>query len=50
MEIAWIEALIDTVDIEDSVDAMGTVGFPNEDCGLFSRIAFLAEKEIFSAC
>lgn len=50
MEIAWIETLVDTVDIEDLVDAMGTVGFPNEDCSLFSRIAFLAEKEKLSAC
>lgn len=44
-ELAQTESLANIADTEDSVDAMGTVAFADEeDCGFFGRIAtFLAE-------
>lgn len=51
-ELAQTESLANIADTEDSVDAMGTVAFADEeDCGFFGRIVtFFAKKKEFSAC
>jgi hypothetical protein len=51
-EPVQVESSANIEEIEDSVDAMGTVVFADEeDCGFFGRVGFfIAERRNFDAC